>query len=147
MEKKVKKSRIARVPAWALSALILVATLLFVIILDSQGMKRELSGQDRVYIGPLKLREIIDFIIFLIIIPIAIFFICRKYPKSVWYTPVIGNAVGFGMVCTVIIDSIFDPGNQITLSDWIMWGCSCGLSVAGAIIGARIGRHRISQVK
>ena len=78
MEKKAKRSRLARIPAWALSVLISIATLIYVIIQDDQGMRRELAGQDRLYIGPFGLREVIDFIVFLIIIPTAIFFICRK---------------------------------------------------------------------
>jgi len=143
MEKKVKRSRLAGVPAWALSVLAFVATIIYVFILQDLGMKRELAGQDNLTVGPYKLKEILDFIIFLIIIPITCFFICRIHPKSVWYTPVIANAVGFGLGCIIIIDSIFDPDITITILEMIIWGGSWVLSVTGAIIGARTGRRKI----
>jgi len=44
-----------------------------------------------------------------------------------------------------IIDSIFDPDYWATLSDMIIWGGSCVLSVTGAIIGARIGQRKVNQ--
>ena len=145
MEKKVKKSRLAGVPAWALSLMTLIATILYLIILSDLEMKREKSGLSSVFIGQVRLTEILNFIIFFNIIPITCFFICRTHPKSVWYTPVICNAAGIGMCCTEIIDSIFDPDYLTTLLEMIIWGGSCVLSVTGSIIGARIGRRKINQ--
>jgi len=82
--------------------------------------------------------EIITTIFYDILIAIACFFICRTHPKSVWYTPVICNALG-------IISAIFDPNFWTTSSTWIFWGGSFVLSIIGAIIGARIGRRIMNQ--
>ncbi len=144
MEKKVKKSRLAGVPAWALSVLTLVATIICFVIPSDLDMRRELAGQSSKYFGPIKLQELIYFIVFLMIIPIVCYFICRTHPKSVWYSTFISNAVGFGMCCIVIIDSIYNPGD-VTLTDWIIWGGSSALAVTGAIIGARIGRRKLDN--
>jgi hypothetical protein len=141
MEEKVKKSLLDRIPAWVLSLLISFVTIIYVIIQDDQGMRRELAGQDRLYIGPLGLREIIDFFVFLVVIPSAIFLICRKHPKSFWYTPILGNAFGLGMGCMVILSFIlnWDP---VTYTDWLIWVGTLLLSIVAAIYGARIGRQR-----
>jgi len=144
MEKKVKTSRLAGVPAWALSLLTLVATIICVVILSDLDMKRELAGQAKISIGTIKLSLIIQFIVFVILIPFVCFFICRMHPKSVWYAPIICNAVGFGAFFFCIYDSIFNPGHT-TFTDWIIWGGSSVLAVTGAIIGAKIGRRRIEQ--
>ena len=143
---KEKISRLTQVPAWALSVLISIATIIYVIRKDNQGMRRELAGQDHQYIGPFRLGEVTDLIVFLIIIPIAIFFICRKHPKSVWYTPVLSNAFGLGMGCMVILSFVFD-WDPVTLSDWLLWGGTFAFTIIGAIIGAKIGRRRINLVK
>ena len=142
--KKAKKWRLSGIPAWALSILTLVATIICFIIPSDLDMKRELAGQSSIYIGHFKLQEMIYFIVFFIITPIIVFLICRAHPKSIWYAPVICNAVGFGICCVVIVDSIYSPGD-VTLLDWIIWGGSSVLTVTGAIIGARIGRHRIDN--
>lgn len=146
MEKTVKKSRLAGVPAWALSLLTSFATIGYVIIESNLAMKRELADQGRVFIGPVRLSVFSDFMMFIVIIPTVIFIICRTHPKSVWYTPVLANAYGLGMGCMVLLSFIFhwDP---ISFSDWLLWGGTCVLSITGAIIGARTGRRRIHAAK
>jgi hypothetical protein len=146
MEMKVKKSLFAGIPAWVLSVLISVATIIYVFIQDHFSMKRELAGQARVFIGPVRLNEFIDFIVFIIIIPFTIFLICRKHPKSVWYTPVLGNAFGLGMGITVMLSFIFD-WDPLSLSDWIIWGGTFMLTIIVAIVGARVGRKLTNQAK
>lgn len=147
MEKKGKKSRLAGIPAWALSVLTFVATIAYLLIASDLGMKRELAGQSSIYIGPVKLIEITDFIVFFILIPIACFFICKTHPKSLWYTLIISNALGFFLGCLLIYDSIFDPDFWPSLSDLIIWGGNWLLSVTGAIAGATIGRRKHTHQK
>jgi hypothetical protein len=131
MEKKAKRSRLAGVPAWALSILTLVALIILMSIFhDPKG-----HGDSTL--------EIIGYIVWGILITAACFIICRTHPKSVWYTPVICNAVGIASVIVPIIYPEYWP----PLSEWIFWVSSIVLSVTGAIIGAKIGRRMINQAK
>ena len=80
MEKKAKKSRLAKIPAWALSFIALVALIILLFILEdpkSTGLSN---------------MQIIEYAICIIFITIACFIICRIHPRSVWYTPFICNA-------------------------------------------------------
>lgn len=136
MEKRNKKSPLAGVPAWALSLMTFFATLVPLSIIHDY----ELPGPP-----PNTIQIITDFTTFCILVPMTCFFICKKYPKSVWYTPVICNAVGFIMGYTLIIEPLFDPNDWISLSDMIIWGCNFIFSITGAIIGARIGRYNTKK--
>lgn len=129
MVEKVKKSPLAGVPAWALSILTLVALItLGSIFHDPFG------HGDSTF-------EIIGYIVWDVLITAACFIICRAHPKSVWYTPIICNAVG---VVSVIVPIIY-PEYWPPLSEWIFWSSSIVLSVIGAIIGAKIGQRKIDQ--
>ena len=129
MEGKVKKPLLAGVPAWALSILTLIAlSIILSVFHDPFG-----HGD-----SPL---EITGYVVWDIFITAACFFICRLYPKSVWYTPVICNAVG---IASFIIPIIF-PEFWPPLLEGIFWASSFVLSVTGAIVGARIGQRRIDQ--
>jgi hypothetical protein len=145
MEKKAKKSRLAGVPAWALSVLTLVATIAYLVIASDLGMKRELAGQSSIYIGPVRLIDITDFVVYVVLIPISCFLICRIHPKSIWYALVISNFVGFGLGCILIIDAVSDPDLWPELSDLIIWVGNWVLSITGAIVGARMGHRSIKQ--
>jgi hypothetical protein len=129
MGKKEKKSRLAGIPAWALSLITLIVAflLLFILaaILDSLKILSDSS------------RELIAYIFYDILIAIACFTICRTHPKSVWYTPIICSA-------PCIIAAIVEPTFWITRL-WILLGCGFLLSVIGAIFGASIGRRIINQ--
>ena len=131
MEKKEKKSRLAGVPAWALSILTLV------ILITVGSIFHDPFGDGDSTI------DIIGYIVWDVLITAACFLICRAHPKSVWYTLVICNAVG---VVSVIVPIIF-PEYWPPLSEWIFWVSSVVLSTTGAIIGARIGRRKINQAK
>jgi len=76
---------------------------------------------------------------FVIILTIACFAICKSYPKSVWYTPVLCNA----MVVSSILFGI--PMWTWSLMVWIMLGIGVLLSVTGAVVGAVMGRRQIMQ--
>ena len=73
-----------------------------------------------------------------ILISVACFFICRTYPKSVWYTPIICNAIG-------ILAAIIEPQFWVS-SMWMPYSMGWLLSVFGALGGAWIG-HRAELKK
>ena len=129
MEKKEKKSRLAKIPAWALSLMTLIALFILLSILEDPKSPS------------LSTIQIIGNIFSVILITAACFIICRTHPKSVWYTPVICNAVGILAIIMYIFTDLS------TLSELIFWGSSIVLSVIGAIIGAIIGRRKINQAK
>ncbi len=83
MEKKAKKSRLAGIPAWALSLMTLIVLFILLAILEDPNSPS------------LSTFQIVGYIFCIIVITIACFIICRTHPKSVWYTPLICNAVGF----------------------------------------------------
>jgi hypothetical protein len=120
METKGKKSFLFGIPSWALSLLTAFLSILLLFFLAG------LFG------------EVIGYISYDIVIVIACFFICRKYPKSIWYAPIICNIVG--------IMAAFGEENFYWVS--ALWIIICGgwvLSMIGAIIGALIGRRESRQ--
>ena len=129
MGKKAKKSHLAGIPAWALSLSTLGVSIIFMIIFNNIIYSLNIIDHS--------LFEIIAAIFICIWIVVAIFIICRTHPKSVWYTPIICNALG-------IIVAILDP-NFWTQPISILLGSCFVLSVIGAIVGARIGRRIINQ--
>ena len=144
MERKARRSFFSGIPAWALSLMIAVASPFLLIVMDGIGSLIMPNGTSS---------EIIETILlcfYPIIIAVACFFICRKHPTSVWYTPVISNAY-------LIIPAILDPDFRTisfwttsywtgTPKFWIFHGAFV-LSVIGAVIGATIRRRVISQAK
>ena len=115
MGKKVNESRLAKIPAWALSFIIFV---LSIIIAFAFG--EEVTLPDSSILG------IIGLIFYVVLTPVACFFICRTHPKSVWYTP---------LICSLL--SLL--GTIMGLFFWI--------SILAAIVGAKIGRRKINQVE
>ena len=130
MGKKAKKSRLAGIPAWAWSLMTLFV--LIILLAPLEDPKND---------GYYSTIQIIGYAFYAILITVACFFICRKYPKSVWSTSAICNAVSI----LGIIMYIFTP--WAPLSETIIWVGIFVLSVIGAIVGARIGRRRINQEK
>ena len=128
MEEKVKKSRLAGIPAWALSLLTFFATIGIFELLEHIPIPDSLESIDAVDI-----ELIIVAIIYAIFLAVACFLICKTHPKSVWYTPLICNVL---FIFIVIMDQEF----------WIFTVSIFALSVIAAFVGARIGR-RINQVK
>ncbi len=124
MKKKVKNSRLAGVPAWALSLIAFFVPIGVFALFEHSQLPAPIDT-DLVFI--------IGYVIF---ITAACFCICRTHPKSVWYTPVICN----GLLIIFAIDTT-DP------TELIIMGCIFLLSVTGAIVGAKIRRRRINQAK
>jgi hypothetical protein len=125
MNKKTKKSRLAGIPAWALSLMVFFAS---------------------VGLFGLSLPESIDtnifgLIIYIILLPTACLIICKTHPKSIWYTPLICNA----FIIFLLISVSFSNHPNLTFLI-LLSGCIV-LSVIGAIMGARIGRRLINQSK
>ena len=128
MEKRAKKSRLAEIPAWAMSLLTLIILIALVFILKSF----QLLEYNAIEIG--------FYIFYVIFLPIACFIICKTHPNSVWYTPVICNVVFLLVV-------IFYPYTNPDTSVLIIMGSVFVLSVLGAIVGARIGQPKINKTK
>ena len=119
-----KKSFLSGIPSWGLAALAVVASfiVLFGIGEIGEGMKNK---NDAV--------EAIPYIIYGLFIAVCCFFIVRQNPKSIWYVPLICNAVG-------IIAAIIEPTFWVTS----LWMLICGgwvLSVIASIIGFIVGRR------
>ena len=128
MEKKVKKSRLAGSPAWALSLLTFFASVGFFELPLPESIEKSIDT------------NILLFIIYVIFLPAACFIICKTHPKSIWYTPLICNAF-------VLFSLIMVSYSNSELTFIILLSACIVLSVIGAIVGARIGRRKINQVK
>jgi hypothetical protein len=129
MDKKAKMSRLAGIPAWALSSLTLLPLFILLFILEDPKSSSYSTNQ------------IIGYSFGIIFLAVACFLICRTHPKSVWYTPVICNAVGIVAIIVYIFTDLS------TSSELMLWLVSLVLSIIGAMAGARVGRHRINQAK
>jgi hypothetical protein len=117
---KVKKSRLAEIPAWALSLMTFFAMFLLAFVLEFD----------------IRAIEVIYWIFYVLFVNIVCFFICRKYPKSVWYTPFICN----GIIILFILVYIFTDYENTT--ELILAISLFVLSLIVAIIGSTIGRRR-----
>ena len=123
MEKRVKSSRLAQIPALVLSLIIFTASLII-----SFGF-----GENTIpfYFGEIGL---------IILIPVACFVICMIHPESVRYTPFICNPVA-------VLGTIFHPLAWTTLSEYLLWVSSLVFSVLGAFVGSKIGQRQINQAE
>lgn len=70
-----------------------------------------------------------------IFITIACFLLCRKYPISVWYAPIICNA-------SSIMGSINEPDFW---GPFILYVLGWGVSLSAGILGSVIGHRRAEQ--
>lgn len=128
MKKIAEKSRLAKIPAWALSLTIFVLSMISAVVLE------------HVTIPGNSTLGIVGSIFYVVLIPVACFIICMNHPKSVRYTPFICNPVS-------LLGTIFGPLAWTTLSEYLIWISSLVFSVLGAIVGAKIGRRRIDQAE
>lgn len=86
----VKESRFAKIPAWALSLIIFIVSIISAFVFE------------HVTIPGNSTLGIIGSIFYIVLIPVACFVICMIHPKSVWHTPFICNPVG-------LLGTIFHP--------------------------------------
>ena len=125
---KSKESRLVRTPAWVLSLFIAILSIISAFVFE------------HVTIPSNSTLGIIGLIFYVVLIPVASFIISKVHPKSVWYTPFICNPVS-------VLGIIFQPLVWTTLSEYLFWVCSLGLTVLAAIIGAKIGKRRIIKAE
>jgi len=82
--------------------------------------------------------ELISYIIYDIFIAVACFYICKNKPGSVWYVPLISNAIG---ITAAIIETNFWKTDM-----WILFCSGWLLSLFGAFIGAFLGRRKVKSL-
>jgi len=123
-----KEKKLIGLPSWGLALLTAFLSLIFLFFLSA--LLGSLLPIDK------NISEGIAYIVFNILIAAACFFFCKQNPKSVWYVPIICNAVG-------IISAIVEPNFWIT-DLWIFICSGWLLSIIAAIVGSVIG-HRSKQ--
>lgn len=128
-----KKSFLTGIPSWALALIAMVCTtILMFVIGEGLGPLINIEGE---------LIESSPYIIYGVIISICCFFIVRQNPKSIWYVPLICNAL-------LIFSAIIEP-NFWTTSMWIPvsggWVLSLIASITGALVGKRTTNSNNSQ--
>ena len=125
MKTKSNKSFLTNMPSWILSVLwVIVSTLLLFGLGEGVGnifkINKDVAGA-------------IPYIVFDVLIAVGCFYIVKWNPRSIWYVPLICNAIG-------IIAAFIEP----TFWKTELWMLYCGgwaLSLVASIMGARIGRR------
>ena len=126
---KVKKSFLASFPS-GVSALL--SLIVFIIVLFVVG---DLSNS----FDP---SSAIAYSLFGLLSATACFFIIKQNPKSIWYVPLIINAL---LIFSAIMETIFWRPPPDNLPGIPMWIPICGgwvLSIVVSIIGARMGKRK-----
>ena len=123
MKAKTQKSFLSGIPARKLSVMTLLFSFIFIFAIGYP-----LQHQFGENIGGW-----ITYLSTEILISVACFFICRAFPKSIWYTPILCNAIG-------IISAIIEPNFWIS-SMWMPYSIGWFLSLLGAFTGAWLGRQ------
>ena len=122
MKKETKKSRLAGIPAWALSLMVFFASVGIFALPSPESIDANIFG----------------LILYVILLPAACFIICKTHPRSIWYTPLICNAF-------IIFSLIGVASSNPDLTLLILLIACIVLSVIGAFVGARIGQRIINQ--
>ena len=130
MGKETLNSKLAGIPAWGLSLMTLFVSIVLLYVFNDES-KSEMLGY-----------TLITSIIYVGVIAVACFFICRAHPRSVWYTPVISNAL---VITMGTVGAIGNPNFRRSSTSWLFFGGCILLSIIAAIIGARIGRRGAIQ--
>ena len=125
MKTKANKSFLYGLPSWVQSILWVIAS---IIILFGLG-----EGVGNILKIDEDIAGAIPCIIFDVMIAVGCFYIVKWNPKSIWYVPLICNAVG-------IIAAIIEPNFWIT-SLWVLICSGWVFSVIASVIGARVGRR------
>ena len=122
MKKKAKKSRLAGIPAWALSLMTFFVSVGIFALPSPESIDANVFG----------------LVLYIIFLPGACFIICKTHPRSIWYTPLICNAF-------IIFSLIGVASSNPDLTLLILLIACIVLSVIGAFVGARIGQRIINQ--
>lgn len=129
MGKKIKKLRLAELPAWALSLLTFFATIGIWVLFDYIQLPKPIDSDTTLLV------------FYILSLTTASFIICWRHPKSVWYTPFICNA----MIIFILIFILIDLPSNPDIKGFIYLSCCVIFSVVGAFVGAKIGRRKINQ--
>jgi hypothetical protein len=123
-----KKSFLTTTPSGCLALLTLFVTTIVLFVIGEAFIEgRENRGAV----------TIIAIIIYYLVISVCCFFIVKQNPGSIWYVPLICNAL---LILSAIVESNFWKG-----TDWIFVCSGWALSVIVSIIGALIGKkHAIT---
>ncbi len=135
-EQPKRRRKSEPLPAWQLSMITAVISLILVFLLAGLGglllndlFKLSVDTKDPI-------EDLFSYLVTGIGVAIACFFICRKYPRSYWYVPVISNALG--------IMAAFDPTFWST-ERWMAYGTGWALSIIGSALGALLARQKTEQ--
>jgi hypothetical protein len=127
MKTNRKKSFLADIPAWGLSLLTWVISFFLLFILAAVSTSLKMFSEN--------FNELMAYILYFVFIIFACFAICKKYPRSVWYTPIICNI-------TCLIAAFAEPNFWVSPLGIVLGG-GFVLSITGAVIGARKGQQLI----
>ncbi len=120
MENRQKKTIFAKAPSWLFAVLILILAYIVLFITDSIWTPHTDTG--------LKSYLIND-----VIIACGCFFIVKSNPKSIWYVPLICNAL-------LILPSFIEPNFW---NNWKVMICaSLAFSIVVSIIAAQLAKSR-----
>jgi hypothetical protein len=125
MKTQKNRSFIKTIPSWTLSLIWVLIT--FIVLFGVGEGLGELIKIDE------NIGSALAYIIFDLLVAVGCFFIVKWNPKSIWYVPLICNAVG-------IIAAFVEPTFWVTS----LWIFNCGgwlLSVIASFIGAKVGRR------
>ena len=125
---EIKEKKLLGLPSWGLALLTAFVSIIF--LMGSAALLGPLLPIDK------NISEGIAYVVFNVLVAAACFFICKHNPNSVWYVPIICNAVG-------IISAIVEPNFWIT-ELWIFICSGWVLSIIGATIGAVVGHRSVS---
>jgi len=127
MKSTKKKSFLSGIPSWGLAGIALVAPIFFTVVILILG---------DLLIGSRMDEDVADSIFYIILdlfIAVCCFYIIRHKPDSIWYIPILCNAIG-------IFAAIVEPNFWISS----LWMFICGgwvLSIIASIIGFMVGRR------
>jgi uncharacterized BrkB/YihY/UPF0761 family membrane protein len=132
MKTKKLKSLLAVIRSMGLALIIFVVATWIIIgfFVDMLGEKIKYGHPDN-WLS--QYYDIIVFILYILIIVIACFYIVRQNPKSIWSVPLICNAYSIAVAITEPTSFWKDSYGIIFCFGWV-------LSITASLIGARIGK-------
>jgi len=125
METKKKKLFLAGVPSYALAIITLIGAFIVLFGVGTWVSHSTIISE--------KIDQGITYVIFDVLIATGCYFIVRQNPRSIWYVPLICNALG-------IISAIVEPTFWVT-SFWMLIIGGWVLSLIASFLGMWVGRR------
>ena len=125
METKKKSTIFSGIPSWALALFTLIGAFIVLFAVGTWVGNSPIINAE--------MDQVITYVIFDILIVVGCYFIVKRNPKSIWYVPLICNAIG-------IIMAIVEPTFWMTS----LWMPICGgwvLSIIASFLGRWVGRR------